>query len=57
MHVHVTCPDGEAKFWLEPEVALAYNQKLPSKRIREMEALVRKNENEIKKAWKKHFKG
>jgi hypothetical protein len=24
MHVHVYCGDGEAKFWLEPEVALAY---------------------------------
>ncbi len=25
MHVHVACPDGEAKFWLEPLVALAQN--------------------------------
>lgn len=23
MHVHVATADGEAKFWLEPEVALA----------------------------------
>lgn len=23
MHVHVSHPDGEAKFWLEPSVALA----------------------------------
>jgi hypothetical protein len=26
MHVHVISPDGEAKFWLEPEIALAVNQ-------------------------------
>jgi len=25
MHVHVHCPDGEAKFWLEPEIELAKN--------------------------------
>lgn len=23
MHVHVSCPDGEAKFWLEPQLELA----------------------------------
>jgi hypothetical protein len=23
MHVHVQCPDGEAKFWLEPVISLA----------------------------------
>ena len=22
-HVHVISPDGEAKFWIEPEIALA----------------------------------
>jgi hypothetical protein len=25
MHVHAQCPDGEAKFWLEPTIALAHN--------------------------------
>jgi hypothetical protein len=24
-HVHVQTPDGEAKFWLEPEIQLAQN--------------------------------
>lgn len=23
IHIHVTCPAGEAKFWLEPEIELA----------------------------------
>jgi hypothetical protein len=23
VHVHVVCPDGEAKFWIEPTVSLA----------------------------------
>lgn len=25
LHVHVHCADGEAKFWLEPEIELAQN--------------------------------
>ena len=28
MHVHVQSPDGEAKFWLEPTIALAHNHGL-----------------------------
>ena len=28
MHIHAYCGDGEAKFWLEPEVELAYNHNL-----------------------------
>jgi uncharacterized protein YfaP (DUF2135 family) len=22
MHIHIICPDGEAKFWLEPQIEL-----------------------------------
>ena len=28
MHVHVTHADGEAKFWIEPEIAIALNRGL-----------------------------
>jgi len=27
-HIHVVCPDGEAKFWLVPEIELARNNGL-----------------------------
>lgn len=33
MHIHVTCNEGEAKFWLEPEVELAYKHKLSRKQL------------------------
>jgi len=29
MHVHVTSGDGEAKFWLEPDIELAKNYHYP----------------------------
>ena len=33
-HVHVSTSDGTAKFWLEPEVALATSYNLSEKDVR-----------------------
>lgn len=55
IHVHVTSPDGEAKFWLEPIVSLADFYGLNSKQLNDVKKIVEKNQNEIKKAWKKFF--
>jgi len=55
MHVHVVSPDGEAKFWIEPLVALDCYQGFSLKQLNELEKIVRNNESQIKKAWKKHF--
>ena len=55
MHVHILSPDGEAKFWIEPVIALADYNGFSDRQIRELKKLVEKNEQEIKKAWKKHF--
>lgn len=55
MHVHVSCPDGEAKFWLEPVVALAQNYGLKAKQLKEVQNIVERQNREITKAWKKHF--
>jgi hypothetical protein len=37
MHVHVICADGEAKFWLEPEIELARNFRLSQAQLRGLE--------------------
>ena len=36
-HVHVTCPDGEAKFWLEPAVAVQQSVGLSARQLRELQ--------------------
>lgn len=36
VHVHVSCPIGEAKFWLEPVVALAQVSGLSKRQINEI---------------------
>ncbi|HMP74655.1 MAG TPA: DUF4160 domain-containing protein [Kiritimatiellia bacterium] len=55
MHVHVYCPDGEAKFWIDPIVALAVNQGLSQKQLAEIHRVIEGKKNEIAKAWHKHF--
>jgi len=30
IHIHITCADGEAKYWLEPDIELAKNHNLSS---------------------------
>ena len=55
MHVHVTCSAGEAKFWLEPIVALAVSHGLSKKQLSQIESIVEEHSNEICKAWKAHF--
>ena len=55
MHVHVQCPDGEAKFWLEPTISLAHNYGLTDQQIRAAQHLVEARVDEIRSAWRKHF--
>jgi hypothetical protein len=57
MHVHVSCPDGEAKFWLEPIIALAQNHGLSEHQIKDAQAHVEAHADECKKCWKAHFGG
>lgn len=55
MHIHVSSPDGEAKFWIEPEIALALNHGLSSFEIRELENLIEERQDEIREHWVRHF--
>jgi len=57
MHVHVTSSEGEAKFWLEPMVALATHQGLSIKQLNQIKQVVERRRDEIVKRWHKHFSG
>ncbi len=56
MHVHVTSPDGEAKFWIDPVIALATVSGLNTRQIRILQKLVETHEKEIRDCWAVHFK-
>ena len=55
MHIHVICPDGEAKLWLEPTIEIATSYKLSKVRLKEIEAMTNENVYIFKKAWEAHF--
>jgi hypothetical protein len=55
MHVHVGNQDGEAKFWLEPEVELARTYRLSGVQLREVEGIVVRLQDEFRAAWTRHF--
>jgi hypothetical protein len=56
-HVHVAHPDGEAKFWLTPEVALANYTGLTAQQLRDAQLVVEVHLTEIQNAWHHHFGG
>ena len=57
IHVHVSHPDGEAKFWLTPEVELANHTGLSGRQLREAQTVVVTHIKEIQDAWNYHFGG
>ncbi|WP_412768466.1 DUF4160 domain-containing protein [Methylotuvimicrobium buryatense] len=56
MHVHVVSSEGEAKFWLEPEIELAKNYRYSRKQLKEIESLVEVHYNELISAWQQYFR-
>ncbi|MBI4802045.1 MAG: DUF4160 domain-containing protein [Elusimicrobia bacterium] len=56
IHVHVCCPDGEAKFWLKPVVALAVHYGLSARQLLEAQKIIEKHYGKIIQAWEKHFR-
>jgi hypothetical protein len=57
MHVHVVSSDGEAKFWLEPELQLAKNYRYNRQQLKEIEFLIEDHYHDIIRAWQDHFCG
>jgi hypothetical protein len=56
-HVHVSAPEGEAKFWLDPVVALAHHAGFNAKQLNQLHKLIEKRRDEITQAWRRHFRG
>jgi hypothetical protein len=54
-HIHVIKDGIDAKFWLFPDVALAYNDGFNAKTLRELVEIVRDNRREIESAWNDFF--
>ena len=57
MHIHVAHPHGEAKFWLQPSLALANHTGLSKQELAYAERVVARHLEEIIDAWHEHFGG
>lgn len=57
MHIHVAHPHGEAKFWLQPSLALANYTGLSKQELVDAERIVIRHLEEIINAWHRHFGG
>ena len=55
VHVHVVSGDGEAKFWLKPEIELARNHHYSRQQLKEIESLIEVHYHELINAWREHF--
>jgi hypothetical protein len=55
MHVHVSSSEGDAKFWLEPEVELAMQHDLAAHRVNEIRKVVEEHRDELTDAWREHL--
>ena len=56
MHIHVHCENGEAKFWLKPELELAKNHHLSRVELKQIETIIEEHYEYFTAAWQKHFK-
>ena len=50
IHVHVAHPDGEAKFWLDPRLALATQTGLSSAQLHAAQEVVERHIEEVRHA-------
>ena len=55
MHIHIDSPEGEAKFWLEPTVALANYAGFSKRDLLEIQKKVEERADEFRKSWKQYF--
>jgi len=55
IHVHACNGDGEAKFWLYPEVTVASSAGYNRKQLARLVRVVEENRRQIERAWNEHF--
>lgn len=55
MHVHVYNPEGEAKFWLEPQIELARQHHFSSVQLKQIEQIIERHQDEFRQAWRNFF--
>jgi Domain of unknown function (DUF4160) len=56
VHVHVARQGADAKFWLYPEVTVAYNRGYDARTLKLLCAIIVARKLEIEERWHEHFR-
>lgn len=54
-HIHVASAGADAKFWLFPDVEMAYNRGYDARTVRKLLQVVEERRTEIERAWNDFF--
>ncbi|HZF44130.1 MAG TPA: DUF4160 domain-containing protein [Sphingomonadaceae bacterium] len=54
-HIHVSQAGAKAKFWLSPDVQLAYNRGYDARTIKRLQEIVEQRLEELEEAWNVFF--
>ena len=54
MHIHVLHGKNEAKYWLEPQIELAWNDGIAEERLSKIKKIIEKNADRFKEQYKEH---
>ena len=57
IHVHVYKAGAGAKFWIQPEIRLAWNKGFKIAQLRRILTILEDQQDAIQEAWKDHFQG
>jgi UTP:GlnB (protein PII) uridylyltransferase len=55
IHIHVISPDGEAKFWVEPNIEIAQSVGYNERELNKLVEIIKNHRNEIIESWNNHF--
>lgn len=55
LHIHVRRGSDIAKFWLEPQIAVAESYGLSPAELRELSSVVSENRDRIERYWNEYF--
>lgn len=55
VHVHVERDGMEAKFWISPEIRVAYNDGFSAKALRALVSVVESRRDRVERAWHDFF--
>ena len=55
VHVHMVKDGRDVKFWLWPDVSIAYNDGVDERTVRDLIAIVHERRKEIERVWRDFF--